>query len=119
MFDINRRKYPRANYPCQLTIWLADGLNETMLANTSNVGLGGLCVQLNQEIDVGTKVDIQLNFTDTKTPFRCRGVVVRSKQESERIYNIGIQFEPLSEPKQAFLAGKISEIVALAQKGKS
>ncbi len=119
MFDDNRRRYPRANYPCQLTIWLANGLNETVLANTSNIGLGGLCVHLNQAIDVGTKVDVQLNFTNTTAPFRCRGVVARSVQESERFYNIGIQFEPLSELKHAFLAEKISEIIDFEQKGKS
>ena len=119
MFDANRRKYPRANYPCQLTIWMADGLNETILANTANIGVGGLCVHLNQKIDVGKKVDVQLNFTDQTTPFRCRGLVVRSIQESDRFYNIGIQFEPLSELKYAFLDGKVSELIALEQKGKS
>ena len=119
MFDINRRKYPRANYPCQLTIWLNDRLNETMLANTANIGLGGLCVHLNQGVALGTKVDIQLNFTNETTPFRCRGVVVRSIQESEKFYNIGIQFEPLSELKHAFLDGKVSEIISLEQKGKN
>ncbi len=69
MFDSNRRKYPRANYPCQLTMWLANGTNETILANTSNIGLGGLCVHLNQGIDLGTKVDIQLNFTNPYNSF--------------------------------------------------
>jgi len=119
MFDTNRRKYPRANYPCQLTVWLADGSNETILANTSDIGLGGLCVHLNQWVDVGTKVDMQLQFTNTTTPFRCRGVVVRSRQESERFYNIGIQFEPLSAFKHAFLDERISEIIDSEQKGKS
>ena len=119
MSDANRRKYPRANYPCQLTMWMADGFNETILANTSNIGIGGVCVHLNQSVDVGTKVDIQLNFKDPTTSLRCRGVVVRSIRESEKFYNIGIQFEPLSEPNHAFLDGKISELIGLEQKGKS
>jgi len=118
MFDSNKRKYPRANYPCQLTIWLANGLNETMLANTANVGLGGLCVHLNQAVDIGIKVDIQLNFTNTTTPFRCSGKVVRCEQENPEFYNIGIQFEPLSELKHAFLDGKISEILDFEKKRK-
>jgi hypothetical protein len=96
---------------------MADGLNETILANTSNVGLGGLCVHLNQEVEAGVKVDIQLQFTNTTTLFKCQGTVVRCKQENERFYNLGIQFEPLSELKAAFLEGKISEIIALEQKG--
>ena len=117
MFDANNRKYPRANYPCQLTIWVGGVLNETILANTSNIGLGGLCVSLNQAVDLGTKIDIQLNFTNTTTPFRCTVIVVRCKQESERFYNTGIQFEPLSELKHAFLEGKIAEILDLEKKG--
>ena len=118
MFDENRRKYPRANYPCQLTLWLEHGINETILANTSNIGLGGLCVHLNQKIQVGTKVDVQLNFTNPTTPFRCSGKVVRSLQETERYYNVGIEFDPLSELKSAFLDGKISELIEIEEKRK-
>ena len=119
MFDSNRRKYPRANYPCQLTLWPAKGINETILANTSNIGVGGLCVHLNQAVDVGMKVDIKLTFTNMKTPFKCQGVVVRSIKESEKFYNIGIQFEPLDELKNAFLSGQVSGLIDLEQKGKS
>jgi len=119
MFDENRRKYPRANYPCQLTMWLADGSNETILANTSNIGIGGLCVHLNQEIVVGTKIDIQLNFTGTTTPFKCSGRVVRCFKEKDRFYNLGVQFDPLNELKNAFLLGQVSELLDLEKKEKS
>jgi hypothetical protein len=119
MFDANRRKYPRANYPCQLTMWLSNGSNETILANTSNIGLGGLCVHLHQAVDLGTKVDIQLNFAKSTTPFRCTGFVVRSIKENDKYYNIGIQFDPLNELKNAFLSGQVSDLIDLEQKGKS
>jgi len=119
MFDANKRKYPRANYPCQLTVWVDQGHNETILANTSNIGLGGVSVFLNHQIQTGTKVDIQLSFTNTTTPFRCRGAVVRCVKENDKFYNIGIQFEPLSELKTAFLEGKINEIIDAEKKGKS
>ena len=119
MFDANRRKYPRANYPCFLTMWQTNGSNETVLANTSNIGAGGLSVHLNEGIALGIKVDIQLSFTNQSTPFKCQGTVVRSIKESERYYNIGIQFEPLSELKFAFLDGKVSELIELEKKGKS
>ena len=118
MFDANKRKYPRANYPCQLTMWIPSGFNETILANTANVGVGGLCVHLNQAALVGTKVDILLNFTNATTAFRCRGVVVRSVKENDKFYNVGIEFEHLEELKRAFLEGKISELIDLEKKGK-
>jgi hypothetical protein len=118
MFDDNRRKYPRANYPCQLTMWLDDGSHETILANTSNIGLGGICVHLNHMVSVRTKVDIQLNFINPTTPFKCRGTVVRSVFKGDKFYDTGIQFEPLNELKFAFLDGKVAELIALEQKGK-
>ena len=99
-------------------MWLADGLDETILSNTSNIGLGGLCVHLNRKIPIGTKVDILINFVNPTTPFKCRGEIVRSKKENERFYNTGVEFEPLSELKHAFLDGKVSELIELEQKGK-
>jgi len=118
MFDANKRKYPRANYPCQLTIWMPKGFNETILANTSNIGLGGLCVHLNQSVSVGTKVEVLLSFANSTTPFKCSGVVVRSMQESDKFYNVGIEFAPLDELKRAYLEGKISDLINLEKEGK-
>jgi hypothetical protein len=100
-------------------MWMANGSNETILANTSNIGIGGLCVHLNQGVDLGTKVDVQLSFTHSSTPLKCHGLVVRSIKENEKFYNIGIQFEPLSELKAAFLDGKIAELIDLEKKGNS
>ncbi len=119
MFDSNRRRYPRANYPCQLTLWLEDGSNETILANTSNIGVGGLAVHLNQGIDPGTRVDILLNFIKPSTPFKCKGNVVRSAKESEKFYTIGIQFDHLEDIKHSFLEAKVAELIELEQKGNS
>jgi len=119
MFDSNRRKYPRANYLCYLTIWRADGSNETIFANTSNIGAGGLAARIDQAVDPGAKVDIQLNFTNPSTPFRCKGVVVRCHKDSGKFYSIGVQFEPLGEIKFAFLEGKVTELIELEKKGKS
>jgi hypothetical protein len=100
-------------------MWLADGSNETILANTSNVGIGGINVNLDQDIEVGTRVDIQLNFSNPSTAFRCHGAVVRAIRESKKFYNIAIQFDPLDEVKGKFLEHKVSELIALEQKGKS
>ena len=117
MSDANRRKYLRVNYPCQLTMWLDNGGNETIMANTSNISIGGMCVYLNQDIDLGTKIDVQLNF-DTASSFKCQGTVVRSIRENDSFYNIGIQFVPLDEIKTAFLNTKIAKLIVLEQRGK-
>jgi hypothetical protein len=100
-------------------MWMSNGQNETIFANTANIGIGGLCAHLNQGVSLGTRVDIQLNFTNSSTPFKCRGVVVRSVKGDDKFYNTGIEFEPLNEVKLAFLNGKISELIDLEKKGQS
>jgi c-di-GMP-binding flagellar brake protein YcgR len=112
----NRRKHPRINYPCQLTMWTAEG-EDTVLAQAADIGLGGLCVELNGAIAIGMKVAIEIDFNDSTASFRCKGVVVRCRQDSSSVYNIGIQFEPLSTAQHAFLDGKITEIIHLEKKG--
>ncbi len=110
MLETDRRKFPRVEYPCHLTLWKDDGANETWLANTKNVSLGGLCVHLNEGMSVGTKVVLQLNFPNTTVPFRCAGKVVRFMPETGKLYNIGIKFEPLNELKKGFLSEKIADL---------
>jgi hypothetical protein len=100
-------------------MWMMNGENETILANTSNIGVDGLCVHLNQGIMVGTKADIILNFRNSTPSFSCNGVVVRSRKEREKFYNTGIKFDPLSASKRAFLDERVSELIDLEQKGKS
>ncbi|MDE2027661.1 MAG: PilZ domain-containing protein [Candidatus Omnitrophica bacterium] len=117
MFDANRRKYPRAQYACQLTLWLGDGISDTILAETSNIGVGGLGLSVSRGIDAGTKIDIAVYFKNPTTPFKCRGVVVRSMKGQNGKYNIGIQFEPLNDLKSAFLEGKVAELIELENKG--
>jgi hypothetical protein len=116
MFDANRRKYPRANYPCNLTVWFDNEVYETVLANTANIGSGGLSVHIDRSIKSGVCVDVQLTFPKTTTPFKCRGRVVRCQsQEGGKFYNIGIQFEAMTELQQSFLDGKVSELIAAEQ----
>jgi len=76
-------------------------------------------VHLNQSVSLGTKVDVRLNFSNSNTPFRCKGVVVRSHQENDKFFNVGVEFEHLDDLKRSFLEGKISELINVEKKDKS
>ncbi|MBF0511115.1 MAG: PilZ domain-containing protein [Candidatus Omnitrophica bacterium] len=115
--DNNRRKYVRANYPCQLTIWQDVGL-ETILANTSNIGAQGIGVIVDQEILAGTKVDVQIYWKELGDPFRCKGIVVYNKKREDRFYHTGIQFVALSLNKTNQLNRKILDLKDLEKEGK-
>jgi len=119
MFDSNRRKYPRAFYPCILTIWHDDGVNATTMAETSNIGVGGLAVNVSHEIMTMAKVGMQINFEIPSTAFRCRGVVLRCIKQKEALYHIAIQFDPMDEVKYAFLESKVAELIELEKKEKA
>jgi len=43
---------------------------------------------------------------------------VRCKDEGNKLYGIGIQFEALSEEKHVFMEAKVAELIRLEKKGK-
>ncbi len=117
MPENNRRKTPRVNYLCHVTMWATQGAYDTVLTQTSDIGVGGFRAHLNQSISKGIKIDIQIDFTDRMTPFRCKGVVVHCQQESNKDYNVGVRFESLTDLQRHFLERKISELINLENKG--
>ncbi len=112
MFDANKRRFPRANYPCSLTIWQEGGL-DTLLANTANIGAGGLSVHLDQRLEIGLKVDIRVDFSKTET-FQCCGRVLRCQENqpsgSPKFYAVAIVFEGLDEEKVFYLKKQVERL---------
>ncbi len=92
------------------------------MANTANIGIGGLCVHLNQKLRPQAKVEIKIDFPRQTTPFKCLGQVLRCDELAQGpagtkiFYTVALQFEGLDEIKQAFLRGAISELIALENK---
>ena len=120
MFDDNKRKFPRADYPCSLTVWRQDGDQGVVLAHTANIGAGGLCVHLNQALAPGLALDIRIDFPSHSTPFKCKGKVVRCEEspdgKGQLFYAVGVEFESMDEVKQAYLQGVVSDLIALHAK---
>ena len=53
---LDRRKFPRVNYPCLVVLRNNDSMEkEDLLTHTENVGMGGICVTLKKNL----KIDIQ------------------------------------------------------------
>jgi hypothetical protein len=93
-------------------MWPANQSNVTILAFTANIGAGGLCVFLNELCQIGTRVDVELDFPNNSTPFKVSGSVVRCTREDDKFFNVGIQFDPLDDVKFAFLSGQISDLLS-------
>ena len=112
MWDgINRRKFPRANYKCLISI--KKRLNaKTISTQTENIGSGGICVLLKEDLGLFQGVDVELFLDETRPPIKCGGTVVwvvkkSSAKKSGTIYDTGIEFIDMRPEDRE----KISEIV--------
>ena len=111
MWDgINRRKFPRANYKCLISI--KKRLNaKTISTQTENIGAGGICVLVKEDLGLFQGVDVEL-FLDEKRPIKCGGTVVwvvkkSAPKKGVTLYDTGIEFIDIRPEDRE----KISEIV--------
>lgn len=119
---LNRRKFPRVIYPCLVVIQDQSGdPKDTILTHTENVGIGGVCVILKQDIKIFSWVDIELDLLDLGNHIKCKGKVVWNVQRKgdannkPLFYDIGIEFEDLDEKEQQRLEGIVRRLVKNAE----
>jgi hypothetical protein len=109
---INRRKFPRANYQCTITI-KKRLTSKTISTHTENLGAGGICVMLKEDLGLFQGTDLEIVFDDQNMPVKCGGTVVwvvkksEPKQKGSYIYDTGIEFIDIRPEDR----DRISEIV--------
>jgi len=95
---INRRKFPRANYPCKITVKRKDH-PDSLSTHTENIGIGGICVMLPKDLGIFAPVEIKLDLLDNSPSIECDGAIVwivTKKQEKDPAsYDTGIEFTNL------------------------
>ena len=114
---LNRRKFPRVNYPCMITLKTNSGKSEVILTHTDNIGIGGVCVIVNREIKMFLPVDLEIDLLDTENHVKCQGRVVWSIQRKSNekkkplFYDTGIEFNLINEQDRQRLEGIIRRLV--------
>lgn len=91
---INRRKFPRANYPCEITVRRKDN-PDSLSSQTENIGVGGICVMLQKDLGIFAPVEIQLDLLDGGSTIRCDGTIVwivSKKDKKDKLFDTGIEF---------------------------
>jgi len=74
---LNRRKFPRVIYPCLVVIANQDkGEKDVILTHTENIGIGGVCVILKQDLKMFSSVELELDLLDLENHIKCKGKVV-------------------------------------------
>jgi len=113
---INRRKFPRANYPCKITVKRKDQ-PDSINTQTENIGVGGICVMLPKDLGIFAPVEILLDLLDSKPLIGCDGVVVWIVERKEstldnKRFDTGIEFTNLKRKD----AERINNIVTMVLK---
>ncbi len=102
---LNRRRFPRANYPCLVVISRAkkdSNERDVILTHTENIGVGGVCVILKQNLERFDVVDLEIDLLDLEDHIKCKGKVVwniqrkSSEKKKPLFYDIGIEFSDIS-----------------------
>lgn len=120
---LNRRKFPRVNYPCLIILRHNHAGPEAMLTHTENLGIGGVCVILKKSIKLFTMVELELDLLDTGTHIKCEGKVVWSVQRKNpeeakpSFYDTGVEFTNITIKDQQRVEEVVSRLTKLGQEG--
>ncbi len=110
---INRRKFPRVEYPCLVIIRHNQNEQDVLLTHTENLGIGGICITLKKNVKLFAPVEVEIDMLDLGTHIKCEGKVVWSfhRRSDERkkplFYDTGVEFINLNSKDQK----RIEEIV--------
>lgn len=120
---INRRKFPRASYKCLITI-KKRLTAKTISTHTENIGAGGICVMIKEDLGLFQGVDLELFLDDTRPPIKCGGTVVwvvkksGTKQKASYIYDTGIEFIDVRPEDRDRISETVEDILKTQTKGK-
>ena len=113
---LNRRKFPRANYPCLVKIRREGEASETLLTHTENISSGGVCVVIKKQFEIFAGVGVEVDLMDGGDIVSCGGRVVwavrrkATEQVKPSFYDIGIEFMGLKEDARLRLEKLIENI---------
>jgi len=94
---IDRRKFPRAVYKCLITI-KRRLTSKTISTQTENIGAGGICVLIKEDLGLFQGVDLEIYLDDGKGAVKCGGTVVwvvkkaSGRSKGNVMFDTGIEF---------------------------
>lgn len=96
---IDQRRFPRGKYKCVVTVKHA-GSTTPIAVMTENIGVGGICVLLEQGLDIFSVVQLEIGLEDGNPPMRMGGTIVwvvrRRELRKGPSFDTGVEFTDLS-----------------------
>ena len=107
---INRRKFPRVNYPCKIVV-INSKHREKFSTQTENIGVGGVCVVIDKPLNRFDDAGVILYLDDNHEPVHCDGKIVWVVRKSSSEYDTGIEFTALKDGDRL----RIERVIQLCQ----
>lgn len=117
---IDRRRFPRAQYRCLITVGKPNR-ERHFLTHTENIGVGGICVILGEDLGIFSEVDIELMLKDGGEPIKTRGSivwVVKKTSTGGTSYDTGIEFMNLKTKDRKRIEDVVNKILKSEEKPK-
>ena len=115
---LNRRQFPRVNFPCLVVLNQADSdSKETILCHTENLGMGGICIIIKRSVKIFSTVELELDLQDMKEHIKGKGKVVwsvhRKSSEANKplYYDLGIEFVDMNPDNQTRIRAAINKLL--------
>ena len=117
---INRRRFPRANYNCTITIKSGGEVPKTIITQTENIGMGGICVVLKESINLFKDGELEIIIEDKGSPIRCKGSIVWVVKKTDPTdkslitYDVGIEFIDIDDSDKDRIGRIVEKILSTA-----
>jgi len=117
---IDKRRFPRANYRCSIFI-KRSGATKKISTITENIGGGGVCIILDEDLGLFRGVEIEVALDDKETPIKSSGTVVwvvkkKSHMKTDNYcYDTGIEFVNISENDREKILKTVDDILKKEQ----
>jgi hypothetical protein len=101
MWDgFDQRKFPRIQVKCTVTLKLSTHVR-SIRAVTSNIGLGGICLLLDEVLERFLPVKVKLELEKGRSRLECEGhvawsVVSRTSKGRKSLFDTGIEFKSIA-----------------------
>ncbi len=109
-----RRRFPRANFPCKITIYLPK--EHTIVTHTESISCGGIEVKVKENLTVLSIVGLEL-FLDKNKVIQCKGRVVwrladkGGVSDEELVFDIGLEFVDITHDDMVIIEEVVDDIL--------
>ena len=113
---MDQRQFPRTKCQCVVKLTQEGARSSSLSTLTENIGLGGICVLLQQGLDIFSPVELKLDLKDNGPPLRLKGTIVwvvrRRNLRKGVVYDTGVEFSEMTPQDKARLEAIIDKAAA-------